>query len=154
MHIHLINIQHSIYRINHVQSVYIFRYTPAMFRSLFVIYPLGRWPSGNITNKFLTAGVYLTYTPLGHGLYITYLSIYLFPISIVSQVAQLQTAVVNGTYYSPHYLLFIPYLPIPLCLDFRPLNIVFLLTDTHDEQVVLTDSLVLLTDSNEKQISG
>lgn len=84
----------------------------------------------------------------------TYLSIYLFPISIVSQVAQLQTAVVNGTYYTPHYLLFIPYLPIPLCLDFRPLNIVLLLTDSHDEQVVLTDSQVLLTDSNEKQISG
>ena len=37
-----------------------------------MIYPSGRWPSGNITNKFLTAGVYLTYTPLGHGLYITY----------------------------------------------------------------------------------
>ena len=73
LHIHLINIQHSIYRINHVQSVYIFRYTPAMFGNLFVIYPSGRWPSGNITNKFLTAGVYLTYTPLGHGLYITYI---------------------------------------------------------------------------------
>ena len=76
LHIHLINIQHSIYRINHVQSVYIFRYTPAMFGSLFMIYPSGRWPSGNITNKFLTAGVYLTYTPLGHGLYI-YIYIYI-----------------------------------------------------------------------------
>ena len=52
--------------------MYIFRYTPATFGSLFVIYPSGLWPSGNITNKFLTAGVYLTYPPLGHGLYITY----------------------------------------------------------------------------------
>ena len=46
-----------------------------MFGSLFVIYPSGRWPLGNITNKFLTAGVYLTYTPLGHGLYITYICV-------------------------------------------------------------------------------
>ena len=66
-YINLINIQ---YHINHVQSVYIFRYTPAMFGSLFVIYP-----SGNI---FLTVGVYLTYTPLGHGLYITYIYIYIY----------------------------------------------------------------------------
>ena len=42
-----------LYHINHVQSVYIFRYTPATFGSLFVIYP-----------------------PLGHGLYITYIYIY------------------------------------------------------------------------------
>ena len=44
LHIHLINIQHSIYHINHVQSVYIFRYTPATFGSLFVIYPLAVGP--------------------------------------------------------------------------------------------------------------
>ena len=43
------------------------------FRSLFVIYPSGYWPSGNIANKFLTAGIYLTYTPLGHCLYTTYI---------------------------------------------------------------------------------
>ena len=55
--------------------MYIFRYTPATFGSLLVIYPSGCWPLGNITNKFLTAGVYLTYPPLGHGLYITYVTL-------------------------------------------------------------------------------
>ena len=65
----------SIFNVVYTNWWYIFRYTPAMFESLFVIYPSGRWPSRNITNKFLTAGVYLTYTPLGHGLYITYIPV-------------------------------------------------------------------------------
>ena len=48
-------------------NVYFQIYT-CYVRKLFVIYPSGCWSSGNITNKFLTAGVtvYLTYTPLGH----------------------------------------------------------------------------------------
>ena len=63
-----------IHSINHVlQSVYIFRYTPALFGGL-LWYISDHWPSGNITNKFLTARVYLTYPPLDHGLYITYIS--------------------------------------------------------------------------------
>ena len=73
----------SIYIYIYISIFYIYIYIPAMFGSLFamfgslfVIYPSGRWPSGNITNKFLTAGVYLTYTPLGHGLYITYIYVY------------------------------------------------------------------------------
>ena len=51
-----------------------------------MIYPSGRWPSGNITNKFLTAGVYLTYTPLGHGLYITYIYIYILDLTVDGQI--------------------------------------------------------------------
>ena len=60
-----------IYHKNHVKLVYIFRYTPARFRSYLLMISLtGCWPREiYIKNKFLPAGVHLTYTPHGHGLY-------------------------------------------------------------------------------------